>query len=275
VGRDLKAENLTISVPNRGCDKNCPYCVSRMTGYVTNDYPKMKRNVTKVKEVARAAEVTSVLFTGKGEPMLAFDELVELIGLFFDWPLELQTNGIRLAQDGGRLLDTLYDAGLDVIAISLDNKGEFDAYRGLFSRIAEAGLVSRVTVNVTELLGGVSFGELLAYCHESRISQLTLRRIVTPERPKDKKTADWIARHVDDGDYRALMDQAKAYVKSHGKLIRTLNHGVEVFDCDGVSFSWSDYCIQERSAGDNVRSLIFLEDGHLYTSWNSAASILF
>ena len=97
MGRDLKAENLTISVPNAGCDKNCPYCVSRMTGYVDNDYPKMLRNVSKVIHVARAAEVTSVLFTGKGEPILAYRELIELAGLFNFWPLELQTNGIGLA----------------------------------------------------------------------------------------------------------------------------------------------------------------------------------
>lgn len=275
MGQDLKAENLTISVPNLGCDKNCPYCVSRMTGYIDNDFEKMTRNIEKVKNVARAAEVTSVLFTGKGEPMLAYPHLITLARHFDRWPLEIQTNGLRLARADDSLLAGLWDAGFDVIAVSVDTRETLDEYRRLFSRIAESGLLSRITVNITRLLVGVTFAELLAYCRDNRISQLTLRRIVTPEAPKDKKTAEWIARHVDDGDYSSLMDQAKDYVTGHGKLIRTLNHGVNVYDCDGVSFSYSDYCIQERNTGDNIRSLVFLENGHLYTSWNSAASILF
>jgi molybdenum cofactor biosynthesis enzyme MoaA len=275
VGRDLKAENLTISVPNAGCDKNCPYCVSRMTGYVVNDYPRMLRNVNKIIHVARAAEVTSVLFTGKGEPILAYRELIELAGFFNFWPLELQTNGIGLSDGDDSLLSGLYEAGFDVIAVSIDNRKELDAYRELFSRIGRAGLLSRITVNITALLGEIAFSELLAYCRTNKISQLTLRRIVTPENPKDTRTADWIARHAHDSDYRSLMEQARLFVSEQGRLIRTLNHGVEVYDCGGVSFSYSDYCIQEQSLGDNVRSLVFLEDGHLYTSWNSPASILF
>jgi len=275
MGQDLKAENLTISVPNHGCDKNCPYCVSRMTGYVTNDFLKMLRNYPKVIEVARTAEVTSVLFTGKGEPMLAYRELIKLARLFNFWPLELQTNGIRLADGGDRQLKALYKAGFDVIAVSSDSASRLSAYRGLFSRIGQAGMISRITVNITDLLGGVTFSGLLAYCRENGISQLTLRRIVTPEDPKDKETAEWIAGHADGSDYLSLMDQARLYVAERGKLIRTLNHGVQVYDCQGVSFSYSDYCIQERNLGDNIRSLIFLEDGHLYTSWNSRASVLF
>lgn len=275
MGRDLKAENLTISVPNAGCDKNCPYCVSRMTGYVANDYPKMLRNARKVINVARAAEVTSVLFTGKGEPTLAYARLVELAGLFNFWPLELQTNGIGLAAGDDRLLSGLYEAGFDVVAVSVDNTAELDTYRKLFSRIGQAGLISRITVNVTDLLGKVDFSDLLAYCRANEISQLTLRRIVTPENPKDAPTAEWIVHHAHESDYHRLMEQARSFVSEHGRLIRTLNHGVEVYDCGGVSFSYSDYCIQERNVGDNVRSLVFLEDGHLYTSWNSAASILF
>jgi molybdenum cofactor biosynthesis enzyme MoaA len=275
MGQDLKAENLTISVPNLGCDKNCPYCVSRMTGYVENDYAKMLRNFKKVIHVARAAEVTSVLFTGKGEPTLAWRELIELAGRFNFWPLELQTNGIKLARGDDCLLAGLYDAGLDVIAVSIDNREELAAYEGLFSRIRQAGLTSRITVNVTDILGDITFSHLLTYCRENAVTQLTLRRIVTPEDPKDEKTVGWIADHVDDNEYLSLMEQARLHVSEHGKLIRTLNHGVEVYDCDGVSFSYSDYCIQERSLGSNIRSLIFLEDGHLYTSWNSRASILF
>ena len=33
----MRANNLTISVPYKGCDKDCPYCVSKMTGYMESD----------------------------------------------------------------------------------------------------------------------------------------------------------------------------------------------------------------------------------------------
>jgi len=36
----MKAWGLTISIPINGdCNKNCPYCISKMTGYIT---PKSK-----------------------------------------------------------------------------------------------------------------------------------------------------------------------------------------------------------------------------------------
>jgi len=275
MGRDLKAENLSVSVPNRGCDKNCPYCISRMTGYVQNDYSRMMRNIEKIKNVARAAEVTSVLFTGKGEPILAWEELLALGKEFAGWPLELQTNGIVLSKDDGSMIDSLYAAGFDVIAVSMDSDEQFLEYRPLFSRIVEAGMTLRITVNITDILTPRSFGELVAYCREHDVGQLTLRKIVVPENPGDEKTARWIEEHGTPDVYDDLMHQGISLVKKQGKLIRSLAHGVLVYDIDGVSFSYSDYCIQERNEGDNIRALVFLEDGHLYTSWNSRASILF
>ncbi|MBN1881902.1 MAG: radical SAM protein [Deltaproteobacteria bacterium] len=275
MGRDLKAENLSVSVPNRGCDKNCPYCISRMTGYVKNDYSRMVRNTEKIKNVARAAEVTSVLFTGKGEPVLAWEELMALGREFAGWPLELQTNGIILAGDDGSMIASLYAAGFDVIAVSMDSDHQFSEYAPLFSRIVDAGMTLRITVNITDILTPRSFPELLAYCREHAVHQLTLRKIVVPENPGDEKTARWIEEHGTPNVYDDLMHQGIALAKNQGKLIRSLAHGVFVYDIDGVSFSYSDYCIQERNEGDNIRSLVFLEDGHLYTSWNSRASILF
>ena len=275
MGRDLKAENLSVSVPNHGCDKNCPYCISRMTGYVENDYSRMVRNVEKIRNVARAAEVTSVLFTGKGEPILAWEELLALGREFAGWPLELQTNGIKLSGDDGSLIASLYDAGFDVVAVSMDSDRQFENYRPLFSRIIDAGMTLRITVNITDILAPRSFDDLLSYCREHAINQLTLRKIVVPENPKDEDTARWIEEHGVPGVYDDLIRQGVDTAKKRGKLIRSLAHGVLVYDIDGVSFSYSDYCIQERNEGDNIRSLVFLEDGHLYTSWNSRASILF
>lgn len=278
MGQDLKAENLTISIPNKGCDKNCPYCVSRMTGYFEsseNDKYSydIEKNIKKVKTVAIAAEVTSVLLTGKGEPMLAYDWVKKFLREFSDWPLELQTNGIFLSNN----LEYVDDLSwyLNVLAVSVDSKGQFEKYLPLFNKCKNNGILTRITLNLTDLLKDLSFDFVLKYCIENKINQLTLRNIVCPENPKDEKTAQWIINNTKEKVYDKFLSDAILYSQEFGKKIRTLNHGVVITDIHGVAFSYSDYCIQERSNGNNIRSLIFQEDGHLYTSWNSRASILF
>ena len=90
----MRAQNLTICVPYQGCDKNCPYCISKMTGYISSwHWPMMERNIPKVRKLAEASQISSVLITGKGEPMLAESYVRKMIAAFKDFPVELQTNG--------------------------------------------------------------------------------------------------------------------------------------------------------------------------------------
>lgn len=277
MGQDLKAENLTISLPNVGCDKNCPYCVSKMTGYMTANIEMMDRNLQKVVNVAEAADVTSILFTGKGEPTLNLSNISHFaFKLKERWPLELQTNGIRLAADTQQI-DWLFEvAGIDVLAISMDSPEQFQDYIPIFRRANELGMITRITVNITNRLGDdFTFWSLINYCAQHGIRQLTLRRIVAPQYPRDLKVAKWIEENAPLEKYNSLMMEGWRVAEKEGRLIRQLANGVYIWDINDVSFSYSDYCIQEKSMGDNVRSLVFQEDGHLYTSWSSLASVLF
>jgi len=273
---NLKAENLTISVPNNGCDKNCPYCVSRMTGYIPADWVRMYRQIEKVKTVAKAAEITSVLFTGKGEPTFgeSFTNLRVLIQQFKEFPLELQTNGIALNKNF-HWLNTLYVDGLDVLAVSIDTDEMMDNYKGLFNEVKRLGMVSRVTVNVTGILGKFHPMWWINKCAELEINQLTFRRVTVPELNYSKKTADWIAKNAPNHIYSDLTESLNRDIKRSGRLIRNLKNGIQIWEVNDVAVATSDYCIQERDEGDNLRSLVFQEDGHLYTGWGSKASILF
>ena len=58
-------------------------------------------------------------------------------------------------------------------------------------------------------------------------------------------------------------------------LIRVLPFGAEVYDIGGIAVTWLDECVQERNNTNDIRSLIYQEDGHMYSSWDSLASILF
>ena len=276
MGQDLKAENLAISIPSVGCEKNCPYCISRMTGYLPANPDLQNWNLAKVLRVAEMAEVTSILFTGKGEPVLNLPFLGNIMKqCSIWWPLELQTNGIHLSKNF-QDVDFLQSRGLNVLALSMDHADQFRDYIPLIRHANNLELVVRITVNVTNRLDAkYSFARLINYCSEHRVRQFTLRKIVAPEVPYNLETAKWIEMNAPIELYDGLVAEASQLMKSEGRLIRQLNNGVNIYDINDVSFSHSDYCIQEHSLGNNVRSLVFQEDGHLYTSWSSKASILF
>ena len=90
-----------------------------------------------------------------------------------------------------------------------------------------------------------------------------------------KTTSNWIAKNAPDHLYNDLTELVRRQVKQEGRLIRSLKNGIQIWDIDDVAVATSDYCIQERDEGDNLRSLVYQEDGHLYTGWGSRASILF
>jgi len=273
----MRAQNLTISVPpgKMLCDKKCPYCVSRMTGYVKTNIQLMFRNVTKVKTLAQNAQVTGVLLTGKGEPTLNRPDLMWLLRSFNHYPIELQTNGINLSVDF-QYLEDLAATGLNVLAISIDHLSQFESYYELFTRSKELGMLTRATVNVTSMIPReTTFDDLIDISRESNVDQLMLRQIVIPNYvDMDSATAKWINSNVDHKHYLQLHSEMEAACRGCGRFLRRLHFGPAVYEYNGVSVSYSDYCIQDFNEGEDIRSLIFLEDGHLYTSWNSMASAI-
>ena len=277
MGKDLQAENLTISVPNKGCNRDCPYCISKITGPVEADFHRMCRNTGKVRTVAASAGVTSVLFTGKGEPLLAMKELLQLSAYFRDYPLELQTNGILLTAEN---ILALSDAGFNTIAISVDSPSQILELEDTAIAINALDIMVRLTVNMTHKFQDIEEGlraHLIGVCKRFQISQLLLRRLTAPDSYDlashlPNRTTDWIIRNAW-GSHKFYLAE-KALIKG-GRKIRQLSHGVTVYDVEGISVVVSDYCIQEEDQGSDLRSLIFMEDGHLYTKWNSKASRLF
>lgn len=273
----LKSSTLTIAVPYGGCDKNCPYCVSKMTGYIKTDSNKMFHNVNKVKQLARSADVTAVLFTGKGEPLVNLPSLLGLASHFQEWPIEVQTNGLKLKADRS-LIPELERNRIDTIAISVDSMQYIYSLTNCIGRINEANMNARITVNVNDVMEkeDVTFKVLVGTCKDIGVKQLTLRRLTIPDVNVSEKAAAWIKEHGAPELYNRLLSEfveMKMTGKAH--FIRSTNFGAEIWDCDGVAFTFSDYCIQENHGLEDVRSIIFQEDGHVYTTWDRKASLLF
>jgi len=268
----MRAGNLTISIPDKGCNKNCPYCVSKITGKMESNVDLMIKNTKKVRTLANAAQVFCVLLTGKGEPTCNMIMTEFFIQKFEDYSVEMQTNGIDLY----KYLDKLAALGLNIIALSVDDIEDLDFK--LFERIRKLGMLLRVTFNVTNKLHlpgqsyfDLDFHNLIGLC-KGHVDQMTIRNVVVPNNTERCKESVWIEDNVNPDIYSKLERQMIETCRNNGSLIMQLPYGAYVYDYEGIAVSYSQYCIQDYNKGDDIRSLIFQEDGHVYTSWNSGAS---
>lgn len=272
------AGNVAVCVPNKGCDKNCPYCVSRMTGKTASDPMLIKMHIRKVKKLADAAQVFSILLTGKGEPLCDIEMTEYLIRAFSEYSVELQTNGIILAKEYS-LLEHFHVLGLNTVAISVDDLSDFNP--DLLNAIHQNGMITRITFNITNKLHmdgysyqDLSFHNLIDICKTAHVDQMTIRNIVVPNNTVRTKETKWIEDNVDSSIYRNIEEQMIKSCEKDGQLIMQLPYGALVYDYKGIAVSYSRYCIQDHNKGDDIRSLIFQENGHVHTSWNSDASKL-
>lgn len=283
----MKAQTLAISIPNFGCKKNCPYCVSKMTGYMNHNINLFIRNMKKVNKYVELANVSNIIFTSKGE---IFDDSMST-SLFLDiacglekYALEVQTNAesfFRLSESAlYQKLDHLYNCGINVIAVSIDSPRFLGAYETLISK--NENIIWRAVVNITPMIvDSVSPLNLLTILRNAGFRQVSFREITIPSygtvnTEESINAKAWIVEHINLNEkvQKFTADVLKT-IQAFGRLIRRLPYGVELYDVEGLALTYFPYCIQDTSSEDDVRSLIYQEDGHLYTTWNSKASIIF
>ena len=150
----LTIQTFSVVVGNSSCDGNCPFCVSHTTGF--GECPKKSPiDMLGLKKAMRLAEIgkcTTVLLTGKGEPLLFVDEMTQYLKAFYTRLqegggfsfVEVQTNGLLLGEiaryfmGGSRVAlnthaEKLYNAlelwkglGLDTIALSVVGINQVD-----------------------------------------------------------------------------------------------------------------------------------------------------
>jgi len=252
-----------------------------MTGYTKSNEALMLRNFPKVMTTARAAGVTSVLLTGKGEPLCGMQSTlmwVKRVSASFgnyQYHCELQTNGRGLNQNK---IDVLQANGLNVIAFSFDKLSDFEEHARSAAYIRKRGMITRASLNITDMLPkDTCFKDILRLTKKYGYHQLTLRDITVPtglRRTKDAKAAAaWIKKHTNKKRFEELVAQLRVTAK--GRVIRTLPYGATVYDIQDIAVTAFDYCVQDANNNNDIRNLIYAEDGHLYTAWNSEASILF
>jgi hypothetical protein len=281
----VKAQNLTISVPGNKCDKNCDYCISTITWQPEDNVHLMFDNLSKVKRVADRSDVTNLLITSKKEPFLNCGELLAIAREFSDYWIEVQTNG-RWLNSLSRIPIELVRSKINVVAFSIDELKQVSEYAETFHVLKKHGIITRVCFNITNMITGFySFFDIMREATKYKdekglplVRQVLFRNINYPSTAdKNHPVVKWIDKHVKPKDYRTLITQAKRAIDAGDiRKLRVIPHtGTTIYSYMGASICFSDYCIQESNKTEDIRSLIFQSDGHLYTSWDDPASILF
>jgi hypothetical protein len=160
------------------------------------------------------------------------------------------------------------------VAVSIDDDSQFAEYAGLFRKIEQMNMTCRVTVNITKRFGHRKFMDFVKFCIKFNIHQLLLRNITVPNEADTSDTKFWILRNTSKYQWNQLMDEVRRETKGKSP-IATTPFGYKIFDVNGIAVVTNDYCIQDAHNYDDIRSLIFQQDGHVYTSWMSKASRIF
>lgn len=270
----MKAQTLAICIPGNLCDKKCPYCVSNMTWAPQKDWFMWGANLSLVRAFAERADVMDVIITGKGEPMICADAVRTIATMFRMFPVILQTNGIILNNN----LTELHDSNIDVIAVSVDSPEQFEKLKSLWAGVNAAGRISRATVVLTSEVIDRPFVWWIGMAKSLGVRQLSFRQVAIPRDTvlsmEATKTVEWINKNVKEAEVVSWLDDYMKHIVDF-QVVRRLSYGAVVRDVNGIAVTFFEYCVQDENGEDDIRSLIYNQDGHLYTTWNSPASMIF
>jgi molybdenum cofactor biosynthesis enzyme MoaA len=279
----MKATSLSINLWAK-CNARCPFCISKSTwktGVQGN-----QRLVQRVHLAFGYAKWHNVLITSNGEPTTVKDDMYTVIkrAKHRCFPIiELQSNGL-LANP-----DELALQGVTTLAISIADTDPAESanimhlpktfnYYNVIARAHQAGLLVRVSLNLTnktllELKEYKRLEEYITSLKDLGVRQLTFRRLGWPTRVgRAGATKKWIQNNATGNNYADYNGLAQ-HVERQGTLLRKLSYGNMVYDLHGMSVTIST-CMTDNTDPDEIRSLIFMPDGHLYHSWDSPGSIL-
>jgi MoaA/NifB/PqqE/SkfB family radical SAM enzyme len=286
----MKIQTLSILCGTTACNARCPFCVSKMThdgGMKAKPIRTNWRNFETACQLAERAGVTTAMITGKGEPTLWPNLVLEYISrLRGRFPLiELQTNGLPLHDlDTEEFIRVM--GGLTTVAISVvhwDDEvnrevycpgREYPSLTSLIDRLHDIGVSVRLNCVMTK--GRVDRWEavqgMLSFCQRHKVEQFTLMPVSRPPRNGDARVTEWVEENQ---LYTHTLKEIQNKLKHEGTLLMELAHGAEVFDYEGQNVCLSN-CLEPHRLTDKsvMRNLIFYPDGHLRYDWDHAGAII-
>jgi len=289
----MKIQTLSIVAGTSACDASCPYCISRMTpkqGVGLKEKESDWLKFDKACKLAQINNVSTVLITGKGEPLLYPDQLTKILEKMerFEFPLiEVQTNGLALGREWEKYkpyLEKWRQLGLNTIALSIvhykqeRNKeiyspgSEYPDLEKLIKNLHRLGYSIRLScVMLKNYIDSIEeVKNLVERAKEWNVEQLTIRSVKVPEKSQDQKAFNWTKQRV--LSRGTLVDISDFFDKNATRLM-TLDHGGVVYDFRDQNLCLTD-CLTMKSNSENLRQLIFFPDGHLRYDWRYEGAVL-
>ena len=283
----MKISTFSIVAGTALCNATCPFCVSKMTGqeYKEPDEPNWQ-NFAVACKLAKQAGVTTAMITGKGEPTLLPGQIYDYITKLFaaGIPLiELQTNGIRLANDE-QAEDGLMAwraAGLTTVAISIvDCAQEENAiiYGGkhydlssLISNLHDIGFSVRLSVVLLKKNSDYAFlDKMVNFAKSNQVEQMTFTPLNAPDISANDTIKQWVsANQPSVRDIAFLSD----LVESNGNKLLELAHGAVIYDYKGQNLCLSNCLTKSENRGE-MRNLIFYPTGRIMYDWQHKGAII-
>ena len=148
----------------------------------------------------------------------------------------------------------------------------------VFKQIILKKCILRICLNMNDsmVLGldykGTALEKILTLCKDRGADQLTCRALWTSE--DGTSQAKWISEHVTDITHR-FIKYFKDTVKFQGTYLDTLEYGADRYDFVGFSTVVDEDSMAQEANKEAVKYLILRPDGHLYSKWDSKASLIF
>ena len=294
----MNIQSLSVCVPAKRCINDCVFCCSKMHAADYEDcftdilrYASYSDDLRKRLEYAREDGCNICMLTGNNEPqqnrefLRVFSEINRSLRHPF-LNIEMQTTGAFIDE---AFLDFFRQSvGVTTVAISVACLDD-DAHNREMIRTRDEGLslsklcaaIRRRNMNLRICLNmndgilahhPLAPDSIISLCGGLGADQITFRALWAPDEATDQ--GRWIAGHVTD----TTLDFIKALkqdIRSKGKYLDTLEYGADRYDYHGFSVVVDEDCMAQEENKNAVKYLILRPNGHLYSKWDSKASLIF
>lgn len=303
-------QSLSICCPAKKCINHCETCTARQ-----HDNPYVDKfngsrcqtfeywnDVIKRMQYAQDKGCTTVMLTGSVEPQQNRRWLEGLYLAMKSLPkpflnIEMQTTGAFIDKD---YLLFLKSMGVTTLAISTFNIFDDEVNRSIEHCADETlklydlcetakglGFNIRICVNITDYAFTESFRpqwfmgpdtsirneiqRIFARCSELFADQVTFRKMWSVDGTPE---GEWIKKNC--GSHcEGFLNGINDYVLRNGKLLNVLPYGAARFDCSGLSIVVDTDSMAKDETNMATKYYIIRENGKMYSSWDSKASLVF
>lgn len=288
----MKIQTLSIISGGAACNASCPFCISQMTGKDISLTPINKINFQKACRLAQINNITNVIITGKGEPLIYPDQITDFLKELkpYDFPvIELQTNAILLSEQPEKYepyLKEWFNLGLTFIAVSIIHfdteknrnnyiplKKSYPDLQKLISRLHIFGYSVRLTC--TLIKGGVDSvteaKEMINKARNWEADQLTLRKVAAPDKSQNQAVYSWTKAHE---LTQENLDSIELYLQKNGTQIASFDYGGAIYDVSGQNVCFTNALTLNKNS-ESFRQAIYFPDGHVRFDWQYKGALIF